>query len=259
MELEKLINTNPNFDTIIGGTIAEYDIRSAGATAIKQIKGDDVYNYLMSLEKEVRNIKIGLMMRDEKGLSEKVNKLMLDWLNLFIKENKIKPQHFISTTRDSIFIYNKLPTKTKFGDVEFRNKDGIFSSMYRIKRITIFYDSMRDLTIVKGISDKIVEESPFLHQFLNKYLRSFEMCQKSGDQKMFSNLKHLRDSYLTHHDKNIYRDLLSENMYCVVFGNEVMYVANDFSQSDDTDFVIARDANYINVVLPIMRSVMLNG
>jgi len=257
MILEKLINTNTLFDTVIGGTISEYDIKNAGATAILEIKGRDVYDKLMSYEKKDRVVKIGLMMRDEPGLSEKVNELMLKWLNLFISENKIKLTNFISTTRDSITIYNKLPIKTTFGNVEFRNKDGIFSSMYRINRLTLYFDSMRDFIIGKGLSDDVINTSPFLNNFLKHHLQTIESCQKTGDGKVFNILRRIRESYIKSDDTSIYRDLFNENKLGVRFDGELIYMDNDFESEDE--FQVAKDINYTNIILPIMRSVLVNG
>ena len=257
MELDRLINVNPMFDTIIGGMISEYDIKSAGATAIRELRGEETYDYLMSLPKLERNIKIGLMMRSQKGLSEQVNMLMLKWLNMFIKENKIKQTNFICTSRDSVTVYNKIPMKTKFGNVEFRNKDGMFSSMYRIKRLTLYFDSMRGHIIGKGVNDDVVEKSEFLQSFLKRYLYMFESCQKYGDESLFTNLTHMRSSYMKS-DLGVFKDLFNENKLGVRFRDEMMYMDNDF-ESDDEEFVVAKDLNYINIVMPIMRSVMLNG
>lgn len=258
MILEKLINQNSLFDTIIGGTIAEWDIKAAGATAIFELKGKETYDYLMSLEKKERNIKIGLMMRSEPGLSEKVNGLMLKYLNMFVTENKIKVTNLINTSRDSITIYNKLPMKTKFGHVEFRNKDGIFSSMYRIKRLTLYYDSMREKIIGKGVNDEIVDNSSFLNDFLKDFLHNIESCQKSGDEKVFNILRRMREAYIESDDTSIYRDLLNDNKMCVRYNGEMIYMNNDF-ESDDESFEVAKDLNYINIILPIMRSVLING
>ena len=257
MILERLINNNELFDTIIGGTLSEWDIRSAGSTAIRELKGESIYNDLMLLEKKERNIKIGLMMRSEPGLSDKVNFLMLKYLNLFISENKIKLSNLIMTSRDSVIVYNKLPMKTKFGNVEFRNKDGFFSSMYRIKRITIFYDSMRDFIICKGISDDIINTSSFLNNYLKMYLRTIESCQKSGDEKVFNILKRMRLSYIENEDTSIYRDLLNDNRLGVKYNDEIIFMDNNFESQDG--FEIIKDQNYINIVLPIMRSVLING
>jgi len=260
MVLEKLINVNTLFDTIIGSNIAEYDIRSAGATAIRELKGESIYNNLMLLDKKTRNINIGLMMRDEKGLSDKVNDLMLKYLNTFIRENKIKNSNLIYTTRDSIVIYNKLPLKYKFGNVEFSNKDGIFSSMYRIKNLVIFFDSMRGKIMVKGVNDEIVEKSKFFQKFLVKYLFIIENCQNSGDGKIFNTLHHMRESYIRSPDLSIYRDIMNENRFCLRYNDDrLLYVDNEIEEEETDEFTIAREMNYVNIILPIMRSVLLNG
>lgn len=262
MILEKLININPLFDTILGGTISEFDIKSAGATAIREIKGEEVYNSLMNYDKKTRNVKIGLMMRDEPGLSDRVNKLMLDWLNLFIRENKIKNSNFVYTTRDSIVIYNKIPMKTKFGNVVFRNKDGIFSSMFRIRNITIFFDSMRGYIMVKGLGDSISEKSDFINKYLVKILFMIEGLQNSNDIKIFNTLKYMRNLYMKSNNTAIYRDVLNDNKLGIRYNDELVYVENDLeleNSEDNENFTIAKDLNYINIILPIMRSVLTRG
>lgn len=259
MVLEKLINVSKIFDTIIGGTISEYDIKNAGATAILELKGKEIYDSLMVLDKKERNIKIGLMMKNEPGLAKKVNELMLKWLNLFIKENRIKPKNLIYTTRDSIVVYNKLPLKIKFGDVEFVNKDGIFSSMYKIKNIFIFFDSMGGKILVKGLDDKIVQESDFFQKYLIKFLYMIESCQKNSDSKIFNILRLMREGYIKSNSVSIYRDLTTENKLPVRYNGDIMYVENEIELENEKEFFIAKDINYINFVMPIMRSVLLNG
>lgn len=260
MILEKLITYNTLFDTIIGSTIVEYDMKSAGSTAIRSIKGESIYNELMSMDKKTRNIKIGLMMKNTKGLSKKVNEFMLKYLNLFIKENKIKKTNFIYSTRDSIVIYNKIPMKTKFDNVEFVNKDGIFSSMFRIKQLTLFFDSMSGRIIAKGINDEVVKKSTFLQRYLVKFLYTIESCQKSGDAKVFNTLRHMRDYYIRSNNTSIYRDVMNENKLGIRYNNELIYVENELElDSKNEEFSIAKDLNYTSIVLPIMRSVLLNG
>lgn len=260
MQLEKLINVNRMFTCIFGGLIAEYDIAHAGASAILEIKGNDVYEYLMKLDKKTRNIKIGLMMKSEPGLSDMVNDLMLKYLNIFIKENKINAKNIIHTTRDSILVYNKLPLKNIFNHVEFRNKDGMFSTMIRIKNYTILFDSMSGRIEMKGIKDEIVKNSPFLKEFLINFLYMIENCQKNGDEKLFNTLKNMRNSYLNSTNVKIYKDILNENKLGVRYNDELIYLdLNSDSINENEDFEVAKDLNYVNFVLPIMRSVMLNG
>ena len=258
-KLEKLINFNPLFDTIIGGTIVEYDIKSAGATAIREIKGDSVYNNLMTLEKTDRNVKIGLMMRDEKGLSDKVNELLLKWMNMFIEDNKIKNTNLIYTTRDSIYLYNKLPLKLKFGNVEFRNKDGIFSSMYKFNRLTIFFDSMRGHIICKGIKSHVVENSYFLQNFIKKYLYLFESCQKTSESGIYKNLAHMRKSYINNENIDIYKDIMNENKMGVVYNGQLTYIDGDYNEEAFNDMVISKEMNFLNVLLPLTQSILANG
>lgn len=259
MILEKLINVNTLFDTIIGGNISEYDIQSAGSTAIRELKGEAVYNDLMTFSKKERNIRIGLMMRDEPGLSSKVNALMLKYLNMFITKNKIKASNLIYTTRDSIVVYNKIPMFTEFGNVKFRNKDGAFSSMYRFNRTTILFDIITGNIVCKGVGEEVSNNSPFLQKFLSKHLRLIESCQKRGETKIFNNLKHMRESYINSQDISIYQDILNDNRLGVKMNGEVVYFDGNMDLSGEEGIDVCIDQNYINFILPIMRSVLLNG
>ena len=85
----------------------------------------------------------------------------------------------------------------------------------------------------------------------------FESCQKNGDEKLFGNLKHIRDAYMSA-PTEVYKDIFNENRLGVRFRDEMMYMDNSF-ESDNDEFIIAKDLNYTNVIMPIMRSVMLNG
>jgi len=261
MILEKLINVNTMFTAIIGGLISEYDISHAGATALYELKGREIFEYLMKLDKKTRNIKIGLMMKTEEGLSDKVNALMLKYLNLFIKENKIKNKELVYTTRDSVVVYNKIPMKMVFDHVEFSNKDGMYSTMFKIKNYTIFFDSMTGKVDIKGINDDIVRDSPFIFDYLLNFLYIIESCQKNGDRKTFNILKNMRNTYLKSDSIHIYRDILNNNKLGVRYNNELIYLELDKGNDeydDNEDFKVAKDINYINFVIPIMRSVIIN-
>ncbi len=258
MEIRSLSSSNSLFDTIIGGTIHEYDIESAGSTAIRHLKGDKIYDELMLLDKKTRNITIGKMMLKERGLGKKVSGLMLEWLNLFMKKNNITQRSFIYNTRDSIVLYNKIPLKTKFGIVNFRDKDGMFSSLYKFKQFTVLFDSMTCKVVVKGIKDEFVETSAFFNEFLAKHLLIIENCQKSGDKILFRNLERMRTEYMHSSDFRIYGDVMNENKIPIRMGDEIFHIEGDMNAIGE-DFVIIKENNYINFILPIMRAAQLNG
>jgi len=258
--LENLNNVNTAYSTVVKSTVAEYDIKAAGATAIKHIMGTKIYDELMSMSKHDRVVKIGLMMRDDPTLSKKVDALMLSWLNMFIEKNKIKMSNVLSTTRDSIIIHKKIPTKLIFDDVEFRNKDGIFSSMYRMGRLTLYFDSMRGEVVVKGLTSNFdVSQSPLFHTFITKYLYQFESLLGKTDNDIFHVLKDVRYHYLHSPDVSIYRDVLNKNKIGIRFKDRldnIVYLEDDSTIIDDSeDYFIAKDCNYVNVIMPVMRAV----
>jgi len=66
---------------------------------------------------------------------------------------------------------------------------------------------------------------------------------------------------LTSDNDRIYQDILNENRLGIRYNNELLYLdynVENYSEENE-DFTVAKDINYINFILPIMRSVMLNG
>jgi hypothetical protein len=70
----------------------------------------------------------------------------------------------------------------------------------------------------------------------------------------------MRNKYLQNNNNNIYKDLLNENKLGIRFNGELIYLDSNIEHDiEEDDFFVAKDLNYINFLMPIMRSVMLNG
>ena len=257
MVLTKLMYKNPNIDTIVGRQIEEYDIVDAGATGLREIKGETYYQEeLMTRKKEDRKIFIGLEQRKDRDLAKLLNAKMLEYLNEFIRLNDIKLSSIIHTTRDSIYLYKKIPKVTKFKHVKFVNKDGIFTSMYTAGRLVIFYDSMRNKLIGKGLSNAIIEESSFLNDYLKHFLRRAEHSQKTGLTNLNKLLFDMRQEYIHSSNMGIYKSLFNENKYLIDMGYEEVFIDGG---NDLPGIEVSKDLNYKNIVMPIMRSIRMNG
>lgn len=256
MELEKLLN-NRITTNLVGSTITEYDLKSAHTTALYYLKGETIYNELSSTSKTERNIRIGCMIRDDRQLRTDIDNLVLSWFNMFLKENKISKSNFLATTPDSILIKNQIPTKTTFNDgrVYFRNKEKIsYTSLFIIdKNKFILFDRMSKRIRIKGLGiEEKTDKYAFVSQFLKKLCCILDDSLAIGRIDCLRKLKQLRINYLTGSNKEIYRSVDDDNKYKYELKNEI--VLSDVYLEETVDCKLIISDNYINYVLPLIRS-----
>lgn len=268
-QLEKQINSNPIKKHIMTGVIQEFDIAAAHPSALYFIKGKDLYDELMSMPKQPRNEKIGLMLRNNKDLSDKINQLILKWTNNFIKINNIRANQFLESTRDSLMIYNKVPKYTVFenGIVNFRNKDGEFTSYHRIhNRYSILYDSGGGYgpkrIRIKGVNDEYTQNSKFVKNHLMRILYALEMSIVQGKNAAVKKLKVERNNIIKakygkdEETLSIFRELNNKNQYCYLSQkeNKVDIIYSDILL-DDEELVLNTSKNYMEFAIPLIKTI----
>ena len=118
---------------VIIGKILDMDMQSAGISVLRELGhiSEELYLDLKEGDKLSRNITIGKSMIDTKidgvELSKIVDSEVKKYVNMFITENKLKPENILETTKDSVFVYKVTPKKLIFGDyIRFRCKERYF-------------------------------------------------------------------------------------------------------------------------------------
>ena len=118
---------------VIIGTILDMYMQSAGISVLRELGyiSEELYLDLKEGDKLSRNITIGKSMIDTKidgvELSKIVDTEVKKYVNMFITENKLKPENILETTKDSVFVYKVTPKKLIFGDyIRFRCKERYF-------------------------------------------------------------------------------------------------------------------------------------
>lgn len=270
-ELKKQININPAKKHIMGSMIQEFDIESAHAAALYFIKGEGLYNELKSMEKLPRNIRIGNMIKNDNTLSDKINELILNWTNKFIKANNIKANQFLESTRDSIMIWNKIPKHTVFenGIVNFRNKDGEFTSYHRLhNRYTILYDSGGGISEkrirIKGINDEYTQKSKFVKNHLMKVLYALELSIVQGKNAAVKKLKLERSNIIKAKNNkdeeslSIFRELSNKNLYSYLnqIDKKIEIIQSDVLLDND-ELVLDTSKNYIEFIIPLIKTIFV--
>lgn len=228
--------------------IQEFDIRSAALSAIKtgKLLSEDRIKKLESLPKLKRNIQIGLEIKRNPELGEKISKLLETARKCFIEANKIPEASILSIKKDAIFIINCKIEKTKFMSFEFVLKNQYTSYAY-INKKEFYFNSEKMQLDVKGISEVSKEQGKdFILKDIGKILKCGE---KLTQVQLFNYLKRYRSEYLNRKvNKETYREIDSEYF---------RYKENLLDDiSDEMVKEIDISQNYINYVIPLI-SLML--
>lgn len=249
----KLIDSNPNIDYCIGTILNEYDLHAAHASACYFIYGKQKYDELMSMEKLQRNSTIGLMMRSDPTLAGKLNNMLLKWFNQFCDANKIEDSNFVSSTRDSMLLVNKKPIKTTFenGIVQFRNKEGEYTSYIRLKNLEVLYDSMSDNFRIKGINSEYVDGNrPFIKLF-KQTLQILENSKNVALPDGLIQLTGIRQKYLYSKDPLMYASIMDGNKYIYLIDGTRIASDAILPEKDNCQFI--KYDNYVNFLLPLIK------
>ena len=252
----KLVETNPNISYAINTLIAEYDIQRCHPTCMYFIKGKEFYDQLISMPKLESNRLIGNMMRDDPTLSDKIAKLKLKFFNDFCKINNIKDSNFISSTIDSMLLVNKKPMKTKIenGIVNFRNKDGEFTSYIRLSNnrvIEILFDGMSNNLRIKGVNAEYVDNNtPFIKLF-KQYLILLENSNTMLTQDVLRKLNYLRNKYINSKEPLMWASILDQNKFVYIVAGE--RVLSDEFIGDSQQNILVKTDNYMTFILPLIK------
>lgn len=258
--LSKEIFRNPAITSVVNSTISEWDIKGAHLVAIKILYGDGkIYNTLANMDKLQRNIQIGKMCLKDPSLTKKLQDLLYKFKERFIVENNIQIQNILETTKDSVMLAQKIPSKTTINidgvDVLFVNKEGFYSSYYRVfesKTQTLLFDSMSGNIRIKGIDMKTVSESPFVSIYLKPLLYELESSVSLGPYTCMKMMKSERNKYIDAEDNEIYRCLNNKNKFLYDIGDEAPLE----SDSELEDGNLIKISNYRDFVMPLMKTVI---
>lgn len=118
---------------VINGMILEMDMKSAGISVLRELGyiAEQLYLDLCEGDKLSRNILMGKVMINNTISNIEISKILDNevkkYVNMFIEENKLKPENILEVNKDAIFVYKVTPKKLAFGDyIRFRCKERYF-------------------------------------------------------------------------------------------------------------------------------------
>ena len=143
----------------ITGTIRELDIKAANINILfhSGLIDENLYQYLLALPKQDREIYIGNRIRQDKGIYESIQNGIKEakiWLS---EANNLKDSEIVRIANDAVYVKRTSPLGfLKYDNIEFVEKN-VYSSMLNLNGIVLFFNYNKEGVLnvdVKGIGDK---------------------------------------------------------------------------------------------------------
>ena len=225
-ELWKHQNYLLDIPYLISHHIYEYDIQKANINVLYAL-GEitkEYYDVLSEMTKKQREIDVGYMLRDYKGLSDKLKEGIAYYRKKLFKNNNLEDRDILAIKNDAIFVIDKQLKNTKFDNVVFLQKNRYSIFLKLSKHLEVYFESdMVNGTIsldVKGIRDDKLE----LH---HKYMASViaDVLYYMETKDINSGLTYLSEIYNAYVDKKLpmgyYRNFDAESKYNIRINNSV--------------------------------------
>ncbi len=250
---------------IISSYIREYDISKANINILfmKGVISKEQYDYLNSIDRMSRQVYIGLLQKNDQNVSKSLKEGIKEMRYLFLTSNEINENDVLSIKNDAVFIINKIPTVTKFGNIEFVCKN-VYTSFYKLNNKMEIYYSYDMVTGIENIDIKgIREEKLILHKnhFLEFLLVLFNSAQS---EPIPETIKLLLDFYERYLNLKLgieyYREFNSESMYNIKqLGIASSYRAEFLPNDNIYDINISHNLNILRELGGIFASIQNNN
>mgnify|MGYP001354243572 FL=1 len=238
-----------DIDYIISANIYEYDIKSANLNLAiyYDLLDKETTKYLETLPKNVRNIEVGNLMRDDKFLNKELSKSFARMRKEFFKANDIKEHQVLSIKKDAVFLVNKPCENTKFRNVEFvlANK---YTSFHKINGIEFYYRNKGKVLDIKGIKDEVL---PLHKDYMCKFLIDiFNLLETSSNERIVSKLKTFIKLYKSKKlEYGYYREFNPDSYFSLIMDEGNVFKSENYLTGFDIDI----SYNYIWFILPLVQ------
>lgn len=171
---------------IFNNDIWEYDIKQANINCLKASGGisDDQYNYLVSVPKEIREVYIGKLQKEDYGIIEQISEGIKISKIQFAIQNNLSESHIIRIANDSIYYNNPYPLENRFVSINNHKLEFVlknhFTSFLNLNKVILFLNlsnSEEWIIDIKGINSDL----HYLHEnFLSAICSIIQAKNNSG-------------------------------------------------------------------------------
>lgn len=239
MSIKKYVYKTADIDYLISNYIREYDISKANINVLysKGVLSAEQYEQFFNMDKYQREVTIGLLQRDNPEASRILKQGISEYRNRFFEENNIKENEILSIKNDAVFLINKIPSVTKFDNIEFAHKN-TYTSFYKLGdrnhplEVYYYYNMINneECIDIKGINDEKIK----LH---DKYFLDFlKVCFCSAQIDSIENTIDLLSNFYNQYvnlslDIGYYRELNSESLYSTIIPSIYTYKSQNLSDN----------------------------
>ena len=247
-----------DIDYLIATTISEYDIRKANISILysEGVIDKSHYEFLYSADRMTRQVEVGYMIRNDKDIQHALDEGLKKYKKIFFEANGISDSDILSIKNDAVFIMKKKPSNTKFGVVEFVNKNSYSSFIKICKRLEVYFRSdianNRFDIDIKGIADSKLPSHSAILSVIADVLYFIEV----GDLK--DGLKYISDFYNQYINRllpiEFYRNFDDESQFIINAGVSQYRLNNcDISMINILD--ISYNLNVIQELYAILSNI----
>lgn len=228
-------------DYIVSRYIREYDIAKANINILlyKGLISKKQYDYFYSLDKKSREIQVGILQGNNKGINIGLQKGFKEMMKMFFEANDIKNYEVLSIKKDAVYLIDRIPTISTFSNIDFIAKN-TYTSYYRINRLEMYYycnASLENIDI-KGMN----KESLTLHKeyMLDFILTLFYSAQHDKIEETIELIKVFYEQYINFNlDVGYYRNFDNTSRY--------LYKAKSLTARFSSDSITENQKRYLDI------------
>lgn len=188
------VNYTADISYLTNVFIYEYDISKANINILYTKGAIDkaTYDFLYNSERMVRQVYVGKLCRD-KSINDILKSGIIDAKKMLFEANNIQDRDVLSIKNDAVFIINRKLQNTKFGLINFVQKN-LYTSFYKLGGMEFYYyysnATKEEYVDIKGISDeKLKYHEKFFLQLLKDLFYSIQINGPEISMRM------LKDAY----------------------------------------------------------------
>ena len=223
------INYTANISYLTNALIYEYDISKANINILYtyNIINKETYDRLCNAPRMVRQKYVGYMQKDIKIVNI-LQKGIIESKKQLFESNNIQDYEVLSIKNDAVYMVNRTLDITKFGLIEFKQKN-VYTGFYRIDNLELYYYFnniyKQEILDIKGIRDEYLKlHEPYFLQFLKDV---FNTIQTRNIWHALRIVKAFSAKYIQRQlDVGFYRQFNSDSTFHITLNNSGFSIKN---------------------------------